>query len=248
METPKPEILTNPLPPGGSSIPPDRPYGETEEDEDVLDRPVTEVFFRAFRNEFEAKFAEIEKFLDALKQQENAKLRDTALDVPQEIKIGKKKYQLNRLPAGYRVLMINKLQQIADLIPKPEPAPVETLAQILAEWNAAPSSAQDKDKQEPAELANQLLEATQQPGLLAQITGQSQEIFQLICQTIQLAIQAGRGKPDIDPETGAIKNAIIDLETLEWECDGIEEIFTSIIEMNLPIFFTIQSVQRSLMV
>jgi hypothetical protein len=228
----EPEVLNAAMPPLFPLTNP-TPSGTVE---DILDKPVTEVFFVAFRNEVYARFAEIEKFIDIQKQQEGAKLRDTALDIPKEIKIGRKTYQLHRLPAGYRILMMQKLQKIAELIPKQEPPPIERLVECL----------RMKNEKTPEQLAQELLEVTRQPGLLARIAPYVPEIFDAMLEVIQLAIQAGQGKPTF--ENGVLKNPVVDLDTLRWECNDIEGIFNDIIGANIPIFFTIQSVQRTLAV
>ena len=118
------------------------------------------------------------------RQQENAKIRDVALDIPKEIKVGKRKLKLHHLPIGYRQEMMTRLQKIADLVPKQEEVPVEQLAGLLK------GLFESKDFDSPDELAKDLLGIVRQPGMLGNIMPNVPEIFDTMLEVIQLALQA----------------------------------------------------------
>ena len=83
------------------------------------------------------------------------------------------------------------------------------------------------------------------PGILAQLMPSVPRIFDLTVEVIQLALQSGHGKPEFD-DKGNLKNPVIDIDTLKWECNDIEDVFGDIMKMNLPFFSIIQSVQSAL--
>ncbi len=224
----EPEVIKDPILAG---------EGEDISFTDASKRPLPEHIFVAFRNEVQEHFEKIDTFLEVQKAQENAGMRDVALDIPKDIKVGRRTFKLHRLPAGYRVLMMQRLQQIAELVPRAESPPIEKLAELLV----------NKDEKAPEQLAQDLIETTRQPGLLSRIMPSVPAIFDLMLEVVQLAFQAGRGKPEFD-DNGKLKEPTIDIDVLRWDCADIEGIFNDIISMNIPIFFTIQTVGKSLSV
>jgi len=215
-----PEILDDPIIPEKDQM-------------DSAKRPVTQIMFTGRMNQVDKQLKEIEEFLDVLKDKEKAHVRNTAFDVPTEIDIGDKTYQLHRLPAGYRLLMTAKLKKIAKIVPERTELPADKITKLLQ---------QSKEKN-PEELAKELLSQSRDSSWLAKVSEKEPQIFDLMLETIQLALQAP-GKPEFD-DKGQLKNPKIDIETLRWHCD-LENVFNSIVNMNMAVFFTVQSVQRAL--
>lgn len=219
----QPEILTDP-----------KVSADEDDGIDSLDRPVQEVMFIGFKNEVTERFDKIEKFIDILKDKENTQIQKSALNVPSDIEIGDNTYKLYGIPPGYRRLMLEKLQKIAELVPKPQNPTRSELADLL----------QDKDSQTADELAQALLESVSQPNLLSRLMPNTPTIFDLMCEVIQLAFQANEGKPKF--KDGELVNPVITIDEIMWGLSDIEGLFNKITETILPIFFTITSVQRAL--
>jgi hypothetical protein len=213
---------------------------------DALDRPMTEVGFVAFRNQVNERLGKMEAFIDGQMARDNAALRDTALDVPKMIEIGGKEYELRRLPAGYRRLMMEKLASISKLVPDAEPVRVEQVAALLKQWYESIEGGTPQEDVNFHTVIGEIVALFQRPGLLGKISSHVPAIFKLMCEVIQLALQVQKGRPVI--QRGVLQDAVLSIEEVEWGLEDIDGVFSSIIEMNIPIFFTIRSLHQSLRV